>query len=109
MHASMNVKLSAATEVDLLVAIEWRDGISHGLGDQFEIEFLMHLRVSNRLQRHSRLTIPDSVHADLSGLLLCFTPVLYFRIDGDSIVIVGLFTSGEDESDLQYREQNERS
>ena len=32
-----------------------------------------------------------------------FTAVLYFRIDGKMIVVVGLFTSGEDESALKNR------
>ncbi len=36
----MNVKLTAATEADLLGGIEWFDRISPGLGDQFESKIL---------------------------------------------------------------------
>jgi hypothetical protein len=32
-----------------------------------------------------------------------FTAVLYFRMDGDLLVVVGLFTSGQDESVLRNR------
>ncbi len=32
-----------------------------------------------------------------------FTSVVYFRMDGDLIIIEGLFTSGEDETDLMVR------
>lgn len=35
----MKIKLTAATAADLLRGINWFDGISLGLGDQFELEF----------------------------------------------------------------------
>lgn len=95
----MNVKLTAATEADLLRAIEWFDRISHGLGDQFEIEFFNALACIKQA--------PEAFAANHTGFRPCrlkrFTSVLYFRIDGESLVVVGLFTSGEDESDLQNR------
>ena len=95
----MNVKLTAATEADLLRGIGWFDKISHGLGDQFELEFY------NAVERVKQS--PDLFASNHTGFHPCrlkrFTAVLYFRIDGDLIVVVGLFTSGEDENVLQNR------
>ncbi len=95
----MNAKLTAETEADLLRAIEWFDKISLGLGDQLESEFF------NSLARIKQ--DPDLFAANQTGYRACrlkrFTAVLYFRIDGDLIVVVGLFTSGEDETILQRR------
>ena len=95
----MNAKLTADTEADLLRGIAWFDRISHGLGDQFESEFY------NALERIKQ--DPDLFAANHTGYRPCrlkrFTAVLYFRIDCDLIVVVGLFTSGEDETVLQNR------
>ena len=95
----MNAKLTAETEADLLRGIEWFDRISLGLGDQFEIEFY------NALERIKQN--PGLFAANHTSYRPCrlrrFTAVLYFRIDGTWIVVVGLFTSGEDETVLQHR------
>lgn len=95
----MNAKLTAETEADLLRGIEWFDRISLGLGDQFEYEFFDAL---DRIKRE-----PDLFAANHTGYRPCrlkrFTAVIYFRIDGDVVVVVGLFTSGEDEAVLKKR------
>ena len=95
----MNAKLTAETEADLLRGIEWFDRISPGLGDEFESEFYSALE---RVKQG-----PYLCAANQTGYRPCrlkrFTAVLYFRIDGDVIVVVGLFTSGEDESVLKNR------
>jgi len=95
----MNAKLTAETEADLLRAIEWFDSISPGLGDQFESEFYNALE---RIKQEPRLYAAND-----TGYRPCrlkrFTAVLYFRIDADALVVVGLFTSGEDESVLKNR------
>jgi hypothetical protein len=95
----MNAKLTAETVADLLRGIEWFDRISPGLGDQVESEF------HNALERIKQE--PHLFAANHTGYRPCrlkrFTAVLYFRIDGDALVVVGLFTSGEDESVLKNR------
>jgi len=95
----MNAKLTAGTEADLLRGIEWFDRISLGLGDQFKSEFY---NVLERIKQD-----PNLFAANHSGYRPCrlkrFTAVLYFRIDVDLIVVVGLFRSGEDEGVLQNR------
>lgn len=52
-------------------------------------------------------TNPEMFAADHAGYRPCrlkrFTAVLYFRIDGLFIVVVGLFTSGKDERNLKDR------
>jgi hypothetical protein len=82
-----------------LRGIEWIDRICPGLGDQFESEFY------NALERDKQE--PHFFAANHTGDRPCrlkrFTSVLYFRIDEDIIVVVGLFTSGEDESALKNR------
>ncbi|WP_236623513.1 hypothetical protein [Rhodopirellula baltica] len=51
---------------------------------------------------------PESFAPDHSGYRPCrlkrFTAVLYFRFDASDVVVVGLFTSGENERGLQNRE-----
>jgi hypothetical protein len=95
----MNAKLTAETEADLLRGMKWFDRISLGLGDQFESEFY------DALERIKQA--PDLFAANHTGYRPCrlkrFTAVLYFRIDNEFIVVVGLFTSGEDETILQKR------
>jgi hypothetical protein len=95
----MNAKLTAATEADLLRGIKWFDRISPGLGNQFEFEFY---GAFERIKQD-----PDLFAANHTGYRPCrlkrFTAVLYFRIDGNLIVVVGLFTSGEDETVLKTR------
>lgn len=95
----MNAKLTAETEADLRRGITWFDRISLGLGDHFQSEFY------NSLERIKQA--PDHFAANHTGYRPCrlkrFNAVLYFRIDGDLIVVVGLFTGGEDENVLQNR------
>ncbi len=95
----MNVKLTAGTVADLLRGITWFDRIAVGLGDQFELEFYDAL---DRIKQS-----PELFAANHTGYRPCrlkrFTAVLYFRVDNDCLVVVGLFTSGEDESVLKDR------
>ncbi|MCU0707389.1 MAG: type II toxin-antitoxin system RelE/ParE family toxin [Pirellula sp.] len=95
----MNAKLTVDTQDDLLRGIAWFDKISLGLGDQFEAEFYNALE---RIKDNPFLFPPNH-----TGYRPCrlkrFTAVVYFRIDGDWIVVVGLFTSGEDERSLADR------
>jgi len=95
----MKAILTPETESDLLRGVEWFDRIASGLGDQFELEFF------NALDRIKQGA--DLFSANHTGYRPCrlkrFTAVIYFRIDGDVIVVVGLFTSGEDETALKGR------
>jgi len=95
----MKARLTAHTEIDLLRGIDWFDCISIGLGEEFEAEFYIALE---RVKENPELFAPDH-----TGYRPCrlrrFTAVLYFRIDEPLVVIVGLFTSGEDEGNLQKR------
>lgn len=74
-------------------------GSLRGLGDQFESEFY------DALERIKQG--PLLFAANHTGYRPCrqkrFTAVLCFRIDGDVIVVVGPFPSGEDESVLKNR------
>jgi hypothetical protein len=95
----MKARLTPHTEDDLLRGIVWFDRISIGLGEKFEAEFYLALE---RVKEN-----PEMFAADHTGYRSCrlkrFTAVLYFRIDEPFIVVVGLFTSGEDESKLRHR------
>lgn len=95
----MIAKLTEDSQRDLLRGIDWFERISPGLGDRFESEFYKAL---NRIMDN-----PYLFPANRTGFRSCrlkrFTSVAYFRIDGDVIIIVGLFTSGEDETDLMVR------
>ncbi len=95
----MKARLTAQTEIDLLRGIDWFDRVSIGLGKKFEAEFY---RALERVKEN-----PEMFAADHTGYRPCrlkrFTAVLYFRIDESFVVVVGLFTSGEDESGLQNR------
>ena len=95
----MKARLTAHTEVDLLRGIDWFDRISTGLGEMFEAEFY---RALERVKAN-----PELFAADHMGFRPCrlkrFSAVLYFRIDEPFVVVVGLFTSGEDERALQIR------
>ena len=95
----MKARLTAHTEADLLRGINWFDRISTGLGETFEAEFYHALE---RVKAN-----PELFAADHTGYRPCrlkrFTAVLYFRIDEPFVVVVGLFTSGEDEGYLQNR------
>lgn len=95
----MNVRLTTRTVADLLRGIDWFDRIALGLGDQFEMEFYYAL---DRIKQS-----PELFAANHTGYRPCrlkrFTAVLYFRMDHDCLVVLGLFTSGEDESVLKDR------
>ncbi len=95
----MNVVLLPETKADLLSGMEWFDKIRLGLGDELEHEFYAALeRVKSN---------PELFAADHTGYCPCrlkrFTAVLYFRLDGDSIVVMGLFLHGRDETRLKER------
>ncbi len=84
---------------DLLDGIDWFDSLRSGLGDEFENEFYAALE---RVK-----TNPESFAPDHTGYRACrlkrFTAVLYYRIDGDLIVVMGLFVNGRDETQLRNR------
>ena len=95
----MKARLTVHTEIDLLRGIDWFDSISIGLGEKFEAEFYIALEC---VWENPELFAPDH-----TGYRPCrlkrFNSVLYFRIDEPFVVVVGLFTSGEDDSKLQKR------
>ncbi|MFO0943642.1 MAG: type II toxin-antitoxin system RelE/ParE family toxin [Pirellulales bacterium] len=95
----MKVRYTEQSVADLLRGIDWFDRIAPGLGDQFESEFY------NSIDRIKKA--PDQFAINHTGYRPCrlkrFTAVLYFRIDENCIIVVGLFTSGEDESALKVR------
>ena len=95
----MKARLTGHTEIDLLRGIDWFDCIAIGLGEKFEAEFYIALE---RVKENPELFAPDH-----TGYRPCrlkqFTSVLYFRIDEPFVVVIGLFTSGEDEGNLQKR------
>ncbi len=95
----MKVKLTTGTVADLLRGINWFDRIALGLGDRFELEFYDAL---DRIKKS-----PELFAADQTGYRPCrlkrFTAVLYFRLDHECLIVVGLFTSGEDEAVLKDR------
>ena len=96
----MIAKLTEDSQRDLLRGIDWFERISPGLGDRFESEFYHALK---RIMENPYL-FPATNHTGFRPCRLKrFTSVVYFRIDGDLIVIVGLFTSGEDETYLMVR------
>jgi hypothetical protein len=95
----MNVRYAEEIRDDLLVSMAWMDERRDGLGDELETEF--YAAVSVVQDR------PLSFAADHSGYRPCrlrrFTAVLYYRIESDVIVVLGLFVGGRDESRLQNR------
>jgi len=95
----MKARLTAQTEMDLLRGMDWFDRVSIGLGEKFKAEFYLALE---RIKEN-----PEMFAADHTGYRPCrlkrFAAVFYFRIDAPFVVVVGLFTSGEDESHLQNR------
>ena len=95
----MKARLTAHTEADLLRGIDWFDRIATGLGEAFEAEFY---RALERVKANPELFAADHT-GYRPGRLKRFTAVLYFRLDEPFLVVVGLFTSGEDERDLQNR------
>ncbi len=95
----MKAVLSRYTKSDLLAGIAWFDNIAVGLGDRFETEFYAALE---RVRENPDLFAPD--HTEYRPCRLKrFTAVLYFRLDRDLLVVVGLFTSGQDETVLRSR------
>jgi hypothetical protein len=95
----MGVRYVDEVRDDLLLSIAWFDERKDGLGDEFEAEF--YAAVSLVQKR------PLSFAADHTGYRPCrlrrFTAVLYYRIESDIIVVMGLFVSGRVESRLQKR------
>jgi hypothetical protein len=95
----MNVRYAEEIRDDLLVSMAWMDERRDGLGDELETEF--YAAVSVVQDR------PLSFAADHTGYRPCrlrrFTAVLYYRIESDVIVVIGLFVGGRDESQLQNR------
>ena len=70
--------------------------------EQFEAEFY---RALQRIKDNPRL-FPLNQTGYRACRLKRFTAVIYFRIDEDCIIVVGLFTSGEDETALRDRPLN---
>ena len=95
----MDVRYAKKVRDDLLVSMAWLDERCEGLGDQLESEF--YTAVSVVQER------PFSFASDHTGYRPCrlrrFSAVLYYRIESDIIVVMGLFVGGRDESRLQDR------
>jgi hypothetical protein len=87
----MKLAFLANAKLDLLEGIEWFESISEGLGDQFEFEFF---KCVDRIKNG-----PLNFTQNESGFRACrlkrFTAVVYFRVDGDRIVIVRLLVNGK--------------
>lgn len=95
----MDSLLLPETVGDLLDGIAWFDALKLGLGDEFEIEFYAALERAK--------TSPESFAPDHTGYRACklkrFTAVLYYRIDRELIVAMGLLVNGRDETQLRDR------
>jgi len=90
----MNLFLLPGAKSDLLDGIDWLEDISKGLGDRFQDEFF------NCLKRIENA--PNHFAENNSGYRACrlkrFTAVTYFKIDGDTIVIVRLLVNGKQDN-----------
>ncbi|TWT72093.1 type II toxin-antitoxin system RelE/ParE family toxin [Crateriforma conspicua] len=97
----MDVRYAKEVRDDLLVSMAWLDERRTGLGDELESEF--YAAVSIVQER------PFSFASDHTGYRPCrlrrFTAVLYYRIESDIIMVMGLFVAGRDESRLQDRSE----
>ena len=95
----MEVRYADELRDDLLMSMAWLDERRDGLGDELEAEF--YAAVSVVQDR------PFSFAADDTGYRPCrlrrFTAVLYYRIESEIIVVMGLFVGGRDESRLKDR------
>lgn len=95
----MHVRYANEIRDDLLVSMLWVDERRDGLGDELEAEFYAAVSVVQKR--------PYSFAADHTGYRPCrlrrFTAVLYYCIESDLIVVMGLFVGGRDESRLQNR------
>jgi hypothetical protein len=90
---------------DLLTGMEWLDERRSGLGDELESEFFASISVVRDR--------PHSFAADENGYRPCrlkrFNAVLYYRIETDCILVVGLLVNGQDYSRLAGRGKTKRS
>jgi hypothetical protein len=95
----MDVRYAKEVRDDLLVSMAWLDERRDGLGDELEAEFYAAVLIVERR--------PLSFAVDHTGYRPCrlrrFTAVLYYRIESDTIVVMGLFVGGRDESRLKDR------
>ncbi|QEF98097.1 hypothetical protein Mal15_21440 [Stieleria maiorica] len=95
----MDVRYAKEVRDDLLSSMAWLDERRDGLGDELETEFFTSVSIVRDR--------PLSFAADHTGYRACrlrrFTAVLYYRIESDVVVIVGLFVGGRDESRLKDR------
>ena len=95
----MDVRYADEIRDDLLLSMAWMDERREGLGDELETEFYGAVSIVQKR--------PHSFAADHTGYRPCrlrrFTAVLYYRIESDVIVVMGLFVGGRDESRLKTR------
>lgn len=95
----MDVRYAKEVRDDLLSSMAWFDERRNGLGDDLEAEFFAAVSVVQDR--------PLSFAADHTGYRACrllrFTAVLYYRIESEVIVVMGLFVGGRDESRLEDR------
>jgi hypothetical protein len=95
----MDVRYADEVRDDLLISMAWLDERRDGLGDELETEFYSAVSVVQDR--------PYSFSADHTGYRACrlrrFTAVLYYRIESEIIIVVGLFVGGRDESRLKNR------
>jgi len=91
----MKVVLLPKAEQDLLDGIDWFQRISPSLGTKFENEFYACI---DRIVDNPKLFSANEF-GFRAVRLKRYTAVTYYRLDGDSIVIVRLLVNGrEDES-----------
>ena len=84
---------------DLIMGMNWIDERHAGLGDQLESEFFAAVAVVPDR--------PNTFAADKNGYRPCrlrrFNAVLYFQIETDCALVVGLLVGGQDRSRLTGR------
>ena len=95
----MDVRFADEVRDDLLSSMAWFDDRQNGLGQQLEVEFYTTVAVIRDR--------PYTFAPDHTGYRPCrlrrFTAVLYYRMESDIIVVMGLFVGGRNESRLQNR------
>jgi len=89
---SYTVRFLPELEEDLMAAHDWYDDKSAGLGAEFLRIFYAHAAILSRTP-----LIFTKVHQDFRrGLLRRFPYACYFRIEGDFVIVYGVFHCARD-------------
>lgn len=88
-----------AVEEDAAVAYEWYENRDPGLGEEFESEFFAG---ASRISRNP-LLYPEIKPGFRRILLHRFPYALYFKIEGDLIIVFGLFHCARDPRQVRRR------